>query len=80
MAVEVKARSNENAYGLLRRFQDKLKKSRAINLAKKNMRYEKTKTKRQRKVEALNRLAYRRKREYLIKIGKLSEEMIGRKR
>jgi ribosomal protein S21 len=74
MAVEVKRKNNENTYSLLRRFQDKVKKGRVLTLSKKNSFYQKEKTKRQRKKDALRRSDVRKKRDYLIKIGKLVNE------
>ena len=76
MPVEVKRRPNESTYSLLRRFQDKVKKSRAVVLAKKNKHFEKAKTKHQTKKDALRRLELRKKRDFLIKTGKITEEML----
>lgn len=71
MPVEVKRKPNESTFSLLRRFQDKIKKSRVITLSKKGAHYEKKKNTRQVKKDALRRLKIRRQREYLEKIGKL---------
>ena len=77
MPVEVKRKSNENAFGLMRRFSDKVKKGRVLTLAKKNAYYQKKKNKRQQKEEALRRAANREKREFLIRTGKIKEDMLG---
>lgn len=77
MPVEIKRKSNESTYSLLRRFADKVKKGRVLTLAKKNMHYEKPKNKRQLKVNAMRRLYNRQRRDYLIKIGEISEEVEG---
>ncbi len=77
MPVEIKRKSNESTYGMLRRFQDRVKKGRVLTLAKKNMHYEKPKSAYQLKKNALRRLYNRKKREFLIKTGKISEEDIG---
>ncbi len=74
MPVEIKKKSNESTYSLMRRFQDKLKKSRVMSLAKQNMFYQKPKNKRHQKEDALRRKANRERRDYLIKIGKISDE------
>lgn len=74
MPVEVKRKQNESTYSLLRRFQDKVKKSRAVILAKKRKHHEKPKTKRQTKKDALCRAEGRKKRAFLIKTGRLVEE------
>jgi ribosomal protein S21 len=74
MPVEVKRKQNESTYGLLRRFQDKVKKSRAVILAKKRKHFEKPKSKRQTKKDALCRAEGRKKRAFLIKTGRLVEE------
>ncbi|HPI67562.1 MAG TPA: 30S ribosomal protein S21 [bacterium] len=71
MPVEVKRKPNESTFSLLRRFQDRIKKSRVVVLAKKGAHYEKKKNTRQVKKDALRRLEVRRKKEYLEKIGKL---------
>jgi len=76
MPVEVKRKQNESTYSLMRRFQDKVKKSRAVVLAKKNKHFEKLKTKPQIKKDALRRLELRKKRDFLIKTGKITEEML----
>jgi len=74
MAVEVKRKANENTYSLLRRFSDKVKKGRVLTLTKGNMYHAKKRNARQIKKDALRRKEYRAKREYLIKIGKISDE------
>ncbi len=77
MAVEIKRKPNENTYSLLRRFQERIRKGRVLAMAKKSFYYERPKNKRQLKEEALRRLYNRRRREYLIKIGKIVEEPVG---
>jgi len=77
MAVEVKRKGNESSEGLLRRFQDKVKRSRTLTLAKKSRFYEKEKNKKQIRKSAKVRDYNRSKREYLIKIGKLPEISSG---
>ena len=76
MPVEVKRKPNESTYSLLRRFQDRVKKGRSVVLAKKNKHFEKPKTKHQTKKDALRRIELRKKRDFLIKIGKITEEML----
>lgn len=73
MPVEVKRKSNENTYSLMNRFKDKVKKGRVLTLAKSSSYYQKEKSKRQQKKDALRRKNYREKRDYLIKIGKIEE-------
>ena len=76
MPVEIKRKSNENTYSLMRRFSDKVKKGRVLTLAKKNRVYKKKKSKRDEKQDALRRKYNHERREYLIKIGKISEDEV----
>lgn len=77
MPVEVKRKSNENTYSLLRRFSDKVKKGRVLTLTKQNMYFKKEDNKLRQKKDAKRRAYNRARREYLIKIGKISEDMVG---
>jgi ribosomal protein S21 len=74
MAIEVKRKSNESNFSFLRRFQDRIKKGRVLNLAKKGMYYEKPISERQTKEDALRRKNNREKREYMIRTGQITEE------
>ena len=74
MAVEVKRKSNENMYGLLTRFKDKVKKGRVLSLVKKSMNRQKPLNKLAQKQQALRRKKNKEQREYLIKIGKIKEK------
>lgn len=74
MAVEVKRKHNESSEGLLRRFQQRVLQSRVIFRAKATKYYQKPKTKKQIKENALRRKYVRTKREYLQKIGQLPED------
>lgn len=76
MPVEVKRKANENTYGLMRRFSDKVKKGRVLTLTKKNMYFQKKTNKTQQKQDAIRRKYNRDKREFLIKTGKITEEAI----
>ncbi len=76
MPVGIKRKANENTYSLLRRFSDKIKRGRVLTLAKRNMYFQKKKNARQKKLDALRRKYNRERREYLIKIGKISEDII----
>ena len=73
MAIEVKRKGNESSESLLRRFQDRVKRSRSLNLAKQKMYWTKKKNKAQKKKDALVRNFNRSKREFLIKTGKMPE-------
>lgn len=73
MAIEIKRKGNESTESLLRRFQDRIKRSRILNLKKQKMHFTKDKNKAQVKKDALVRSYNRAKREFLIKIGKLPE-------
>jgi ribosomal protein S21 len=74
MTVEVKRKGTESSESLLRRFSKKVLQSGVIWRAKKARFYQRPKTKRELKEEALRRLYIQKKREYLQKIGKLVEE------
>ena len=73
MSVEVKRKGNESNESLLRRFQDKIKRSRVLKLAKQKNYHSKPKNKNAQKEEAKRRSKNRTRREYLIKMGKLPE-------
>lgn len=73
MSVEVKRKPNESNEIVLRRFQDKIRKSRVLNTMKKNRFFSKMSNKKTQKDDALARNKSRKKREYLIKIGKITE-------
>lgn len=64
-------------YGLLRRFQDVFRKSRVNVLARQNMYYQKPANKAFIKKDALRRKYNREKRDYLIRIGKISDEPVA---
>ncbi len=68
--IEVKRKQNEPIANMLRRFNELLQKEGILELAKKKRFYEKKPNKRQRKKDALYRLAMKRKMEYLKKYGK----------
>ena len=76
MAVQVKRRSHESSYNLLRRFQDVFKKSRVGVLTKKNSHYQKDLSKLEIKRNSLRKLHNRKFREFLIKTGKIVPFMI----
>lgn len=69
--VEVKRKPNESVSSMIRRFSELLQKEGVLEKAKEKMFYHKKKNKRQRKKEALMRLKYRAKMEYLRKYQKL---------
>ena len=73
MAIEIKRKGNESTESLLRRFQERIKRSRILNLKKQKMHFIKDKNNAQIKKDALVRSYNRAKREFLIKIGKLPE-------
>ncbi|MDD5290200.1 MAG: 30S ribosomal protein S21 [Patescibacteria group bacterium] len=73
MAIEIKRKNNESNEALLRRFQDKIRRSRTLIVAKKKRFFEKEKTKRQCREDAKRRKYNREKRAFMIKIGKLPE-------
>lgn len=77
MSVQIKRKPKENMYSLLRRFQDVFRKSRINILAKQNMSFSKPLTKQQIKKDALRRKYNRERRDYLIRIGKISDEPIA---
>jgi ribosomal protein S21 len=79
MAIEIKRKNNETNESLLRRFQDKIKRSRVLIVAKKKRYFEKEKTKRARREEAKARKEFRAKRDYLIRIGKMPEIVPGKR-
>lgn len=73
MSVEVKRKPKESAESLLRRFRERLRRSRVLIQAKKSQYYEKPLTKRKEKETALRKEKIRERREYLRRIGKLEE-------
>ncbi|MBU4360463.1 hypothetical protein L6278_01725 [Candidatus Parcubacteria bacterium] len=77
MPVQIKRKPKENMYSLLRRFQDVFRKSRVNILARQNASFFKPLTKRQIKKDALRRKYNRERRQYLMRIGKISDEPIG---
>ena len=77
MSVEVKRKGQESSEGLLRRFQDNVKRSRFLINAKRLRFRSKKKSKRQIKQDALARKKGRAKRAYLIKTGKIVEPVRG---
>jgi ribosomal protein S21 len=74
MPVEVKRKSNENTFGLLSRFKDKVRKGRILSLTKQNSYFQKPKNKLQKKKDALRRINKTAKRDFLIKTGQMEEE------
>ncbi|MFH1457125.1 MAG: hypothetical protein ABIF17_03350 [Patescibacteria group bacterium] len=76
VAIEIKRKGNESNESLLRRFQERIKRSRVLNLKKQTMHHTKDKNKAKAKKDALIRNYNRSKREFLIKIGKLPETPI----
>lgn len=73
VSVEVKRKPSESAENLLRRFRERLRRSRVLVQAKKSQFREKSLTKRKEKEAALRRERIKEKREYLRRIGKLEE-------
>lgn len=73
MPVEVKRKPNENTYGLLSRFKDKVRKGRILSLTKQSMYFQKKKNRLQKKKDALRRLEKTAKRDFLIKTGQMEE-------
>lgn len=71
MAVEVKRKQGESVESLVKRFKHHTLRSGIINQAKDNRFRKRKLSRRARRVSALCRLADRKKREYLIKIGRL---------
>lgn len=71
--VEIKRKNGESIESLLRRFTRRIQQSGVIIRVKENQFYQKKKTKRAIKENALRRKAIRAKKEYLKKIGKLDE-------
>ena len=71
MAVEVKRKNNESVETLLRRFSKRVLQSGVIDQAKKGRFFERTKSKRRIKEEAVRRQFLNERREYLRKIGQL---------
>jgi len=73
MAIEVKRKPGESSESLYRRFTDRIKRSRILNVVKKSRFHTSDKNKRQQKEDALSRMQNREKRQYLMKVGKLPE-------
>jgi ribosomal protein S21 len=74
--VEVKKRKSESFDALLRRFNRRLIQSGKMIQAKKIQYHKKAKNKNAQQVSALRRKESREKREYLRKVGKLTDENI----
>ncbi|MFN3301960.1 MAG: 30S ribosomal protein S21 [Patescibacteria group bacterium] len=65
--IEVKRKSNESVDSMLRRFSEILKKEGILELAKEKRFFKKKPNRRQRKKDALYRIAMQKKMEYLKK-------------
>ncbi len=74
MAIEVKKREKESAQGLLRRFTRRVQQSGILIRTRRGRFYISPLTKRQKRLGALRRLANRKEREKLYKLGKLENE------
>ena len=72
--AEVKRKKSETFESLLRRFHKKLQQSGRLIQSRKIRFYERPKNKNKTRREALRRLEITEKREYLKKIGKLTDE------
>ncbi|MBU4331637.1 30S ribosomal protein S21 [Patescibacteria group bacterium] len=72
--VEIKRKSGESIESLLRRFTRRLQQSKVLIQAKDSRYYKKPKTKRAQKEDAIRRMGIRSKKDYLRRIGKLTEE------
>lgn len=79
MVVEVKKKEGESLESMLRRFTRRVQQSGILLRAKRGKHYERPKTDREEKEDAIRRTKIRSKREYLRKIGKL-EELMPRRR
>lgn len=69
--IEVKKRENESFLSLIKRFGKKVKQSSNLKLVKKLRFKSRPKSKLRKKEDALKRETYRKKMEYLYKIGKI---------
>ena len=69
--IEVKKRENESSLSLIRRFGKKIKQSSNLKLVRKLRFKSRPKSKLRKKEDALKREAYRKKMEYLYKLGKI---------
>lgn len=78
--LEVKRKQGETFESLLRRFTKKTIQSGKLLQAKKIRFYQKAKTNRARKESALMREEFKKKRDYLRRIGKLDEYLENKKR
>ena len=72
--AEFKRKRGESFESFLRRFNKGLKDSKKLNVAREKMSLNPEKSKREQKQYALRSLELRKKREYLRKTGKLTEE------
>ena len=72
--AEFKRKKGESFESFLRRFNKGLKDSKKLNVAREKMSLNPEKSKREQKQYALRSLELRKKREYLRKTGKLTEE------
>ena len=71
--IEVKKKENESSLSLLRRFSQRVKQSSNISKVKKLRFRSRPKSRLKKKEDALKRVAYRKKTELLIKLGKAKE-------
>ena len=69
--IEVKKRENESSLNLIKRFGKKVKQSSNLKLVRKLRFKSRPKSKLRKKEDALKREAYRKKSEYLYKLGKI---------
>ena len=73
MAVEVRKKEKETTASLLRRFSRRVQQSGVLLRARRARFYEPTKSKRQKRIDALRRSIMQKEREKLIKLGKIEE-------
>jgi len=80
MAIEVRKKIDESVESMLRRFSKRVQQSGIIWRVKKGRFYLPQKSKTQKRKDALHRLAFAARQEYLRKIGKLDETEDWRKK
>lgn len=69
--IEVKKKEKESSLNLIKRFSKKVKQSSNLRIVRKTRFRSRPKSKLKKKEEAIKREAYRKKMEYLYKLGKL---------
>lgn len=73
--VEVEKKSNENTLSLMRRFTRRIRGSGVLNRVRDNRYYKRPTSKFTKKKSALKRIEKRAKRDELIRLGKISEDV-----